>query len=88
MTHLMPSCCKGTLHILQTELADPQPPIWYARILLRERRVIPCFDIVWTEPNAPYSEDARFKFERWHRRPSGCGWHRGSVEVKAFRERR
>lgn len=72
MTHLVSGCRKRTLHILQTKFADPQPSVWYAGIFFRKRRIIPRLNVVRTEPNAPYSEDARLEFDRWDGRAPWC----------------
>ena len=61
-THLMPYRLEPALHILQAELAYPQPPIRDRRILFRKRGIIPRLDVIRPEPDRSYSKDPRFEF--------------------------
>ena len=59
----MPCRRERALHILQTKFTYPQLPIGYAAILLSKRRIIPSLDIIRTEPDVPYSQNARLEFK-------------------------
>lgn len=58
-THTVPRCTEPTLVILQTELADPQAPIWDIRILLGEGCIIPGLNVVFPETDGAYPKAYR-----------------------------
>ena len=51
MTHSMPTSLESSLHVMQTEFANPQFPIRNSTVLLRKGRLIPRLDLKLSESN-------------------------------------
>lgn len=65
----MPACRESAFHVLETEFADPQPPIGHDGVLLRVRGGVPCVDVEGPESDAldflePDGSDGRSSCKR------------------------
>lgn len=53
---------ESTLHVLETELADPKSTIWNQAVLFRIRGLIPSVDVEFTKPDeTDRHSDPRFR---------------------------